>query len=647
MENHLYVPIMIPTITERSRPVIFSALRAAKADYVFLSSSNLFYSSKMEEDIARLKTEIPLFEKEGFAVAVWINSFGFGVPLDNEAKDQGWTKIKGMYGRKTDAFCPTDKNFRAYYAHVLTSLVKAGAKIILLDDDYCLSIRPDVGCSCKNHSRLLRKKTKLPLPGTVITALSVLGKPGLLRKKWLEVMGESLLDFAREMRSAVDKIDPSVRLGLCAGYTSWDWEGADAYEIAKILAGKNKPFLRLTGAPYWLYTRRFGNQSLVDIIECTRMQTAWLKGKDVEVFAENDGYPRPCYHVPASYLEVFDTAVRAQGECGDLKYIIDYTMFPDTENGYTEAHKKTLPLYPTIDKLFYGKEDDGVRIYEYAKKAELSYTSLMQNNILERTFFSRAATMLGNAGIPTKYVGGGVGACFGANAFYLPKSALSDGLILDYPAALKLTLSGIDVGLPAIKGDWYDLLKKTPRLSSATETDEETDERNGINNTPLPATFPIFFTSAVLYAAEPKKEAKILSRYENGSPSSYLYENKNGQRFLVYLFEGASVPFDSDLLLSYPRKRQLKKALAYLGRKPLSAYVNGNVSGIYLITKKEGKFLSLGLWNTSSDVHSFSVAIDGFLSADDTPNNVSAEENGISVKDMPPYSSLFLSVTLR
>ena len=263
MENYLYVPIMIPTITEHSRPVIFSKLREAKAEYVFLSSGNLFYPSKMEEDIARLKTEIPLFEKEGFSVAVWINSFGFGVPLDKEAKDQGWTKIKGMYGRKTDAFCPTDKNFRAYYAHVLTSLVKAGAKTILLDDDYCLSIRPDVGCSCKYHSKLLRKKTKLPLPGTVITALSVLGKPDSLRKKWLQVVGGTLLDFAREMRSAVDKVDPSVRLGLCAGYTSWDWEGADAYEIAKILAGKNKPFLRLTGAPYWIYTRRFGNQSLV------------------------------------------------------------------------------------------------------------------------------------------------------------------------------------------------------------------------------------------------------------------------------------------------------------------------------------------------------------------------------------------------
>ena len=138
-----------------------------------------------------------------------------------------------------------------------------------------------------------------------------------------------------------------------------------------------------------------------------------------------------------------------------------------------------------------------------------------------------------------------------------------------------------------------------------------------------------------------------MSRYENGSPSSYLYENNEGQRFLVYLFEGASVPFDSDLLLSYPRMRQLKKALAYLGKKPLSAYVTDNVSGVYMMTKKEGKTLSLGLWNTRPDTFSFSVAIDGFDRLTSAPDCVSAKENGISVKDMPPFSSLYLSVTVK
>ena len=637
---------MLPTITEQTRPVIVDSLRLAGVDTVFLSSGNMFEPSKMERDIETLKKEIPLFEKEGFTVGVWINSFGFGVPLPKESHEQKWTKIKGMLGLKTNAFCPNDKKFRAYYADVLTKLAEAGAKTILLDDDYCLSIRPDVGCSCKFHSSQLRKATKLPLPGNVITALSVLGKPGRLREKWLNVMGESLRDFAREMRKALDKTHPSVRMGVCAGYTSWDWEGADVCELAAILAGSTKPMLRLTGAPYWLYTRRFGNQDLINVVECTRMQIAWLKGKNIEFFAEDDSYPRPTYHVPAAYLEFLDTVVRAEGSAGNLKYMIDYRMRPDTEKGYLEAHKRSLSLYPKIDSLFRDKLSCGVRIYEYPKKAALSYTSLKQNNLLERTFFSRAATLLGNAGIPTKYSGDGVGVCFGANVFHLPESALKGNLILDYPAALKLTLDGIDVGLRPQKGNYYSLLAKTPRLDSATEKDEETGEINGIDNMPIPGLYPLVLPKANLYKVRPEEGAKILSRYDDGSPSSYLYENKNKQRFSVYLFEAASLPFDSDLIRSYPRMRQLKKALAYLGGTP-DAYVTSDVSGVYLLTKKEGNTLSLGLWNVRPDIASFSVAVKNFGGLIDKPEGVTSADDGFTVRDLPAYGCIFLSVAIK
>ena len=33
--------------------------------------------------------------------------------------------------------------------------------------------------------------------------------------------------------------------------SSWDIDGTNAYELAKILAGNTKPLVRLIGAPYW------------------------------------------------------------------------------------------------------------------------------------------------------------------------------------------------------------------------------------------------------------------------------------------------------------------------------------------------------------------------------------------------------------
>ncbi len=634
---------MLPTVTEHNRPVILDALKKAKADIVFLASENLFVPSKMKKDVEQLKKEIPIFEKEGFSVGVWINSFGFGVPLEKEAYKQGWMKIKGMLGMKTNAFCPTDKKFRAYYASVLTAIAEAGAKTILLDDDYCLSIRPDVGCSCPRHARLLRRSTHLPLPGNVITALSTLGRPKKLRQKWLDVMGDSLRDFAKEMRSELDKKFPDVRMGLCAGYTSWDWEGVDAYELSKLLAGSTRPLLRLTGAPYWIYTRRFGNQSSADIIECTRMQLAWLMDKDVDVFAEDDSYPRPSYHVPAVLLDTLDTAVRAQGNAGNLKYMIDYAMNSDTETTYLDSHADVLSEYETIDKLFSDKQTVGVRVYEYARKAAYCYNSLKQNNLLERSFFSRAATMLANAGIPTKYEGSGLGICFGMNVKYLPESALSDGLILDYPAALYLTLQGMDVGLPMKKGAFYTLLKKAKRLSSDHEMDEESGEINHINAIPAPALYPIFPSVQNLYRAQINDNAVVLSRYADGSPSSYLYKNANGQRFCVYLFEGASLPFDSDLLLSYPRIRQLKKALAFLQSPPIS-YLKSNVSGVYLMTKKGENSLSIGIWNTRPDKKSFSVFAPGKLL--DPPAGVTQTDDGFAVRNLAGYGRIYVEIAL-
>ena len=62
--------------------------------------------------------------------------------------------------------------------------------------------------------------------------------------------------------------------------------------------------------------------------------------------AEGDVYPRPRINCPASYLEGFDTAIRASG-CTDgiLKYGLDYTANADYETGYARFHERNTPLY--------------------------------------------------------------------------------------------------------------------------------------------------------------------------------------------------------------------------------------------------------------------------------------------------------------
>ena len=55
------------------------------------------------------------------------------------------------------------------------------------------------------------------------------------------------------------------------------------------------------------------------------------------------------HKTPASYLELFDMALRADGTVdGILKYVMTYYLHPDYEKGYVERHCRNKGLYAAI-----------------------------------------------------------------------------------------------------------------------------------------------------------------------------------------------------------------------------------------------------------------------------------------------------------
>ena len=304
----LSVPVMISTITEESLPIYLEEFRKAKVDRVFLSCSNAFYTkfNELDTDPEKIQYLIRFFKDNGFEVGIWTGSLGHGSILAHDTTREytgNYTKIKGVDSRTAEeAFCPLDKNLQERFCNVIKILAGMHPDIIMLDDDFRLNVRQsfyNMGCCCDRHLEQFYQEVGEEIPLEELEKTIFTGGENKYRSAWLKVIGNSLLNFAKMLRRAVDEVDETVRLGACSCHSNWDFDGVDAITLAKAFAGKTKPFIRTIGAPY--HTIRPHQK-----IEQNRMQAAWAKKDDIEIFAEGDVYPRPRYAQPSRFLELFD-----------------------------------------------------------------------------------------------------------------------------------------------------------------------------------------------------------------------------------------------------------------------------------------------------------------------------------------------------
>ena len=83
-----------------------------------------------------LADEIRFFENEGFPVAVWITSLGYGRMTDPDflRRFPNYRPLVAPNG-STAAVCSTDVAWRDAVAEDVRHFIRAGAKTILFDDD--------------------------------------------------------------------------------------------------------------------------------------------------------------------------------------------------------------------------------------------------------------------------------------------------------------------------------------------------------------------------------------------------------------------------------------------------------------------------------------------------------------------------------
>ncbi len=593
----LFVPVMNRTLQRAGRERILREMRKMGAETVFLALQPCSPQRKeREEELAVLRENCRFFQEAGLTVGAWTWSFMI-------RGTHSFTCIRTVSGKTVEEeACPLDGSFRALAAEWIREIAGTGVQMILFDDDFRFGFhRLGLGCACRLHLDAVSARLGKALLQEDLPARLLSGGANSCRSAWLAVNKEALEHFAAEMRQALDTVNPEIRLGLCSCLSSWDMDGTDPLTVARLLAGKTKPFLRMIGAPYWAVRRSFGC-CLNDVFEYERMQSEWWHGQGAELVCEGDTYPRPRWNCPASYLELFDLAMRADGKSdGILKYVFDYRMNCGSEPGYVRMYLSNRALALDVERTFAPKQALGVRVWEQRKKFEQMEipAPVAGKDEVQKLTFSPAAGLLSALSVPTVYAGMGcAGIAFGENVRGVPADALQGGLITDARGAELMTEAGVDVG---IRG-WG-------RTASASlEFFAAEDDVSSACGQKIREAFLAPEALLESWFLEPEEErVSFLSGAElrrwkaapNGKlPASYRYRNRNGGRFLVLLSDAYFS--DPEKNRSYSRQRQIQSAVPWLCGQELAAKISGSPD-VYVMTKRGAGRLAVGIWNLSPD----------------------------------------------
>lgn len=572
------VPYICGQINDNNKSELLSRLSAFGADEVFISfvkdcGENSF-------NIEKLKEEAEFLNEHGYKVGVWLTTFSCP-NIKNNTNNQVRIRINGEL---TNAACPFDVNFVKDYCELVTSLVHAGLKKIVLDDDLRMNTpNCEACCFCDEHMKFYSEYLGRPVTREQMSEHIFNGAPNEYRDAWMSGCREGVESFARAVRNAVDSVDGNVELMLCAGPSLFGADSTDAFKVVDILAGKTgKKEFRLIGAPYWAPHKLVSNNA--SAFDFARHQAFVAKQRGYITVGEGDPNPRPRFECSSSELEFFHTLMIADGNFDRMmKYGLDYHSTFSYETGYADMSEYNKNLYPQIEKMFSNKKCVGYNLVEpfdriiYAHKVNVS----PEMSVIH----SGARKFLNDLSLPSTFEEGGANIIFGENARKFDNNILKYGNILDIASALILTEQGVDVGI--------EHFEKVPTPSGPIN--EKYLEYNDFVHM---YQRPEFF-----YRLNLREGAVIRSEVTVGKEkfvASYTYENGKGERFLVFGYDLQEMMNAWGYVRNYYRQREVVEITRWLNKKPLHAVCVGNPD-LYILTKTDGNSLAIGLWNHFAD----------------------------------------------
>lgn len=653
----LIVPIFNKKFTTEQLLSLADQIQKASITEVLLTFPRVLRSKQsLKEQVELFSHNKAFLEKHGISVNAWlVPTIGYGgtnnkFAFDHDA-DEVYTRIKNLNGKLLYSYCPLDDAFTDDYIQTLKAICSTGVSFVLFEDDFTISGGKsyDFGCACPKHMALYSQLLGREISEVELKQALYEGGENEIRSAWQAALRKTLADFAAKIEREIHKEYPTVRIGLSANSSSYNLEGIALPELATIIAGNTRPFIRLTGAPYWKNAA-----SLPTNMEAIRLQANWCKqyNPDIEVVAEGDTFPRPRHWVPASFLEHYDMSLRADGNLdGILKYMLDYNSRADYETGYMERHRRNKAHYEEIERRFSGKQSVGLNVFEAMLTiGKTTFDEKLTPNILCRNGHlpTMAQEICVDNSIPTAYNDPeSASIVFGEGAHLITDELLSRGAILDATAALILHQKGIDVGIRCLEsaptpcGEYFR--REEDAVSCALENEGQFYRFTLATKAEVLSDFLVGEAGLGVIDGDIEKMPRF--------PACYYYENREGQRFLVYSFAAHTARVKNGwfkgLFRHYYRQTQLIDAVDRLQGHPLPAVCAGNPQ-LYMICKKNGHSMSVGIWNSFADeVISPIITLDRPYTKIDCYHcqGKIVEDQVFLQEDIPPYGFAFFTVT--
>lgn len=259
----------------------------------------------------------------------------------------GFSEIITLDGRNNHRFCPLDKNFREYMKNVAVILSKAKPDFLIVDDDFRM-VLAGTGCYCNAHLQRFAKLSGKKYSREELQKIFDQTDPESrkLGDLYVKMTMDSLMEVAAAIREGIDSVNPDLECGYCT--SSEGGEFAYSADMAKILAGKNTPFVRLNNGFYM----EDGALSFPYRQMNTAIETYYIKDKVDQVISECDTYPQNRYSLSLTGLDMHITSSLMTG-CTGVKMWIENHRFHDEKinrlylNSVRKNWKKWREIYHT------------------------------------------------------------------------------------------------------------------------------------------------------------------------------------------------------------------------------------------------------------------------------------------------------------